>query len=185
MTSYNPSLECCPKKRIDYCNNIMPSVIPHCFQLKESFFRRQCHTGGVRNEKMCTRSSEHWASRLLTKASNTFLWHERTWRNIMLSVACSCLQVNKAGYHRRTSHQSAAGWMRQQLRHQVIKDGWVWGLGDEGLIFLDAELTVCTQLECNHATWQHQAVALTPFSEEVCVWPPRSSKSGYLTSICT
>lgn len=165
MTSYNTSLECCTKKtRIDYCNNIMPSVIPtlrtHSVELKESFFSRQCHTGGVRNEKMCTRSSKQWASRLLTEASNTFLWHERTWRNIMLSVACSCLQVNKAGYHRRTLHQSAAGWMLQQLRHQVIKD-WI--------IFLDAELTVCTQLERNHATWQHQAVALTPFSEERCV----------------
>lgn len=180
MTSYNTSLECCTKKpRIDYSQYNSQCWTEGIFLLKTVSHRWWEKWKDVHEKQQTVR-----ASRLLTKASNTFLWHERTWRNIMLSVACSCLQVNKAGYHRRTSHQSAAGWMRQQLRHQVIKD---WGGGDEGLIFLDAELTVCTQLERNHATLQHQAVALTPFSEErcVCVWTSRSSKSGYLTGTWT
>lgn len=136
MTSYNTSLECCTKKktRIDYCNNIMPSVIPHS-ELSVLNWRNlsleDSVTQVVWEMKRCAREAANSErADLLTKARNTFLWHERTWRNIMLSVACSCLQVNKGGYHRRTSHQSAAGWMLQTAPASSYQGHFSWCRAD-------------------------------------------------------
>lgn len=79
------------------------------------------------------------------------IWHKRTCSNTTLSAACSCLQVNKASYDRRTSHQSAAGWMRTRRGAQASRGG------GEGSLFLwlssDSLGTV--------SEWLHYAAAST------------------------
>lgn len=50
------------------------------------------------------------------------IWHERTCSNTTLA-ARSCLQANKAGYDRRTSHQSAAGWTRTRRGARASSGG--------------------------------------------------------------